>query len=160
MHGAKLAKHCQAIVDKAEIKIEQWVVPEFSTEAILTVVNSATAKEFRLAWQPLVNFNRALGSFKETVCTEKFHYITIDPTEQENAMQESYCVCRTMMCDLIAVRSLARPEPANENRKQLVVAARDLIKQLGGEPTACINMRMNVIAPKSDPLGATIEDAV
>ena len=71
--------------------------------------------------------------------------------EDVSTVDGHYSECRRCMCDLFALRALARNESASENRKTMVGNARKVSDQLQGTVSLEVDMLMRQYAPRLTP---------
>ena len=97
-------------------------------------VNHAAAAQLKSTWTPSVNIWTAFGNTTRDLFFTELHE-SLDPDAALKAtdfeeLERHYEARRDKVSEIIVVRSLARPLPANETRISLVNKACDAAKSL------------------------------
>ena len=128
----ELTKECKLMMDGGVLDVKTLFAPEFKKEEAWAKISSKEAAAFRTAWSSLVNFNEALDGFREYLNVPRYSYLAQSFDEDTITVDEGYSACRRCLCDLFAIRALARNESHTEPRKTMVEHARNVIAQIAG----------------------------
>ena len=140
----QLAERAVEVADSRALDLSALYQP-FDDKMLLTKVNSEAAGHLKTAWTPLVNINAARDAFQELVDVPRYSYLEFEKADEAAGGEEyeaAYAKVRDKVCEIQAVRSLARPETAENPRKKIVIAALGMIKELKGTAPAPLALLM------------------
>ena len=111
-------------------------------------VNSEPAGKLKAEWLKLVNMMAAVTAAANLFDTERRSHMdvrgVVDSYVDENG---NYNTALRNIAEITAARSLVRPEPSGKTRKDMVVAASALIKELGATPPPKLSVLMGAFLP-------------
>ena len=98
-------------------------------------MNGERASSLKAAWSPLANATLAVKEIFAKLEVEKYKHLEVEAAKASvgyDGIYEGYTTTCNKVSEILATRSLARPETSKETRATLVKKANDIIKGLGG----------------------------
>ena len=103
------------------------------------------AAKLKDAWVPLANAKVAIDEIFIKLDVGKYSYLcpeAIKTVVQFDSVSSKYELNCNKVCEILRARSLARPEPENVKRKELIKKVTDMVKSLGGTLWPELNLLM------------------
>ena len=122
---------------------EELAMDDIPDKEVLDKINSVASASLKLKWVMLVNSRQALLDQKEIFRAEKYNYLSVSPDDAHSKdFEDTYAIVRDKICEITAIRALARPVPEGETRCTLCEKASETITQLDGNLDAKLGMKL------------------
>ena len=121
-------------------------------------MNGDDAAKLKNHWSALVNWHELWTTFGDAFKSEEMSYITVNtvetcPEDCQEQINGWYEKTRDKVCEIMILRSMARPVPQNSTRKDLVEKAVETMVALKGTISPRLTFLVLKIAPQAFPPG-------